>query len=186
VDGNTFTLATGGNLVTATVAPGTGNQWVLHPTNTLTPGTTYTATLTGGTGPTGIRDLANNALSPNPYSWTFTTTAAPADTTAPTWTGRVPSKDGAIGVSRTANVTTAFSEPVQNVTTTTFTLTPTVAGGASVPASVTFNSTNGRWVLNPELALAANTQYTATVTADVMDLAGNHFAGMTWSFTTGA
>jgi hypothetical protein len=127
--------------------------------------------------------MADNPLATT--SWNFTTAAEALDTTAPTWTGRIPSKDGATGISRTTNVTVAFNEQVTNVTTTTFFLTPT-AGGANVVATVSFNATSGRWVLNPNSSLAATTQYTATVTNGVTDLAGNPFAGMTWSFTTGA
>jgi hypothetical protein len=132
----------------------------------------------------GIRDAAGNAFAG--ATWSFTTAAATStDTTPPTWTGRIPSANGATGVSRTANVTVAFNETVQNVTTTTFTLR---AAGATtnVVGTVTFNTTSGRWVLNPSSSLAANTQYTATASNLITDLAGNPFAGMTWSFTTGA
>jgi nitrogen fixation protein FixH len=177
----TFTLTpAGGSAVPTTVGQGTGDQWILHPTAPLSAGTTYTATLTSG-----ITDLANNAFAGTSWSFTTAAVAPPTDTTPPVWTGRIPSKDGATGVSRTANVTVAFNETVQNVTTETFTLTPT-AGGPPVAASVTFSSSTGRWVLNPSATLTANTQYAATVSPGVTDLAGNAFAGMTWSFTTGA
>ena len=80
-------------------------------------------------------------------------------------------------------MTVAFDEEVQNVTTQTFTLV--VKGTTTpVPATVTFSPTSGRWVLNPNSSLTAGTVYTATVTTGVTDLAGNAFAGMTWSFTT--
>ena len=182
VGSGTFTLTPAGGTAVGASVTGSGNQWSLDPTADLAASTTYTATLTGGTA--AIRDMANNPLTTT--SWTFTTAAASTDTTPPVWTGRIPSANGATGVSRTANVTIAFNEPVQNVTTTTFTLVPTTTGGPVVPATVTFNSTSGRWVLNPSSTLAATTQYTATVTTDVTDLAGNHFAGTTWNFTTGA
>jgi hypothetical protein len=126
--------------------------------------------------------MANNPLTT--LSWNFTTADGTTDTTPPTWTGRIPSKDGATGVSRTANITVTFNETVQNVTTDTLTLTPT-GGGAPVAATVSFNTTSGRWVLNPSSSLPATTQYTATVTNGVTDLAGTSFGGMTWSFTTG-
>ena len=74
VDLTTFTLTdSSGLVVPGTVTNPTGNKWVLNPTGTLAPGTVYTATLVGGGGPTGIRDLANNPLSPNPKTWRFTT-----------------------------------------------------------------------------------------------------------------
>jgi hypothetical protein len=110
--------------------------------------------------------------------------APSGDTTPPTVTAFAP-PGGGTGVSRTANVTVAFSEQVTNVNTNTFTLTP-VAGGPAVSAVVTFNSTSGRWVLNPSVTLAANTSYLAAITNGVTDLAGNPFAGKSWSFKTGA
>jgi hypothetical protein len=74
VDNGTFTLTDpNGGVVDAVLSNPTGNKWVLNPKASLAAGTVYTATLTGGTGPTGIRDLSNNALSPTPQSWTFTT-----------------------------------------------------------------------------------------------------------------
>jgi hypothetical protein len=174
-----FTLTdAAGAAVTAAVRQGTGNAWILDPAADLATSTQYTARLGSG-----IADGSGNAFSAG-YTWSFTTPAA-ADTTAPLWTGRIPSADGATGVSTTANVTVAFNETVKNVDTTTFTLRPT-AGGANVVGTVTFSSTNGRWVLNPNAALLANTGYTATVTSGVTDLAGNQFLGMSWNFTTGA
>jgi hypothetical protein len=50
------------------------------------------------------------------------------------------------------------------------------------------NPTGNKWVLNPNASLAARTTYTVTVVAGavggVKDLAGNNFAGTTWTFTT--
>lgn len=184
VDGTTFGLRQAGSTtdVPAAVAyDATTRVATLDPTADLAPSTQYTATLTGGTA--AIRDMANNPLTT--VSWSFTTGSGAADTTSPTSTGRIPAKDGAAGVGRTANVTVAFSETVTNVDTTTFTLRP-AAGGTNVVAAVSFNSSNGRWVLNPNAALTANTAYTAKVDSTITDLAGNPFAGMSWSFTTGA
>ena len=157
----------------------------LNPAASLAPGTQYTATLTGGTS-TGIRDAANNPLAT--YTWSFTTAGASGgDVTPPTVTAHTPT--GTTGISRTANVTATFNEVVTNVTTDTFTLTPE-GGGTAVPATVTFNSTSGRWVLNPGSTLLATTTYTATVVGGVngvKDLAGNPLAAdVSWSFTTGA
>jgi nitrogen fixation protein FixH len=179
VSGTNFTLtdSTGG-AVAATVRQGTGNAWILDPTADLATSTRYTARLGSG-----IVDGSGNPFAGG-YTWSFTTPAS-ADTTPPGWTGRIPSANGATGVSPTSNVAVAFNETVTNVDTTTFTLRPT-AGGANVVGTVTFSTTSGRWVLKPSSTLVANTGYTATVTNGVTDLAGNHFAGMTWSFTTGA
>ena len=178
---STFTLAPagGGAAVAATVSQGTGNQWVLNPNADLAAGTQYTATLTGGT--TAIRDAADNPLVTT--SWTFTTTAPPADTTPPTAT--VVPANGATGVAPNGDVSATFSEPVQGVSGTTFTLT---GGGAAVPATVS-QGTGNQWILNPNADLAAGTQYTATLTGGttaIRDMADNPFATMTWSFTTAA
>ena len=184
VDGTTFTLTPAGGTtpIEAAVTQDTGNRWILDPVSDLTAGISYTAALSST-----IADGSGNAL--GPASATFTTaTAGSTDTTAPElaqiahpttpWVG-------AKGISRTANVTVQFSEGVTNVTTLTFTLTPT-SGGPAVAATVKYNSTGGKWVLNPSVTLAANTTYTATLSGEITDVAGNHFAGFTWTFTTGA
>jgi hypothetical protein len=108
-----------------------------------------------------------------------------SDTAAPVVTGKTPPANKT-GVIRTSNVTVTFNEAVQNVNGTTFTLTgPT----GVVTAVVKLSTTANKWVLNPSVTLAANTKYTAAVAggpSGVEDLAGNDFAGITWSFTTGA
>jgi len=175
VTGTSFTLTNGSTAVSATVTSDSTTVARLHPDSPLADGTTYTATLTNA-----ITDNAGNHFAG--ATWTFTT-AAPGDTTPPTVTNTIP-KSNATGVSRTNNITAAFSETVTNVTTSTFTLKPT-SGGANVSAKVTFNSTGGRWVLNPDVTLDPTTSYTATITNGVTDLAGNPFAGITWTFTTG-
>jgi hypothetical protein len=156
----------------------------LNPGANLTAGTQYTATLIGG--PAAIRDAAGNALSPNPLTWTFTT-AGSGDTVAPTVTARTPAVD-APRVGRASNITATFSEPVQGVSGTTFTLTDVVTGEV-IPATVTRNGTTNKWILNPGASLAARTRFTVTITGGangVRDLAGNPLAGdVTWSFTTG-
>jgi hypothetical protein len=107
----------------------------------------------------------------------------PPDTTAPTVTERSPLAN-ATGVAVNADVTATFSEPVQGVATSTFTLT---GGGTSVTAAVTQGSGN-TWILNPGADLAASTTYTATLTGGttaIRDLANIPLATTSWSFTTG-
>ncbi|MFC7850676.1 Ig-like domain-containing protein [Arthrobacter sp. NPDC057388] len=116
------------------------------------------------------------------------TTPPPGDTTAPTVTGTSPAA-GATGVAVAANVTGTFSEAMDaaTITSTTFTLQ---TGTTTVPAAVTYNSTNSVATLNPDTDLAAATTYTATIkggTGGVKDVAGNALASdRTWSFTTAA
>jgi Bacterial Ig-like domain len=186
VSGSTFTLkntASGAAVSAAVTYDATNRVATLDPAADLAGGTQYTATLTGGT--SAIRDAANNPLAT--VTWNFTT-AASGDTAAPTVTARTPAVNKT-GFSRTGNVTATFSEAVQNVTATTFTL-KNATTGASVSAVVSLSSTTNKWILNPGATLAANTKYTATITGGangVKDLAGNPLAAdVTWSFTTGA
>ena len=107
------------------------------------------------------------------------------DTTAPTVTGTSPAA-GATDVAVTANVTGSFSEAMDasTVTSSTFTLK---AGTTTVPAAVTYNSTDKVATLNPDADLAAGTTYTATIkggSGGVKDVAGNALASdKTWTFT---
>ncbi|MDQ1057684.1 hypothetical protein QFZ23_001585 [Arthrobacter globiformis] len=110
------------------------------------------------------------------------------DTTAPTVTATSPAA-GAPGVAVTANVTGTFSEAMNASTFTsgTFTLK---AGATTVPAAVTYNSTDRVATLNPDTGLTAGTTYTATIrgtSGGVKDAAGNALAAdKTWTFTTAA
>ena len=116
------------------------------------------------------------------------TTPPPGDTTAPTVTGTSPAA-GATGVAVAANVTGTFSEAMDpaTITSATFTLQ---AGTTTVPAAVTYSSTDRVATLNPDADLAAGTTYTATIrggTGGVKDVAGNALASdRTWTFTTAA
>ena len=182
VSGSTFTLADAatGAAVAGSVTYNTSTRVAtLDPGASLAAGTQYTATLTGG--PTAIRDVTGNPLAT--VSWTFTT-AASADSSAPTLSARSPAVN-ATGVGRTVNVSSVFSEAVQGVDASTYTLTdPT---GAVVPAVVSRGSTTNQWILNPDPTLAASTQYRVTLTggpAAIRDLAGNPLATVTWTFTT--
>ncbi|MGN7147474.1 CBM96 family carbohydrate-binding protein [Arthrobacter sp. SAFR-179] len=108
------------------------------------------------------------------------------DTTAPTVTGSTPAS-GAAGVAVTADATASFSEAIDpsTVTSGTFTLT---AGTTTVPATVTYNSTDKLATLNPDADLAAGTTYTATIrggSGGVKDAAGNPLASdKVWTFST--
>ncbi|HOT43540.1 MAG TPA: Ig-like domain-containing protein [Spirochaetota bacterium] len=88
---------------------------------------------------------------------------------------------GATDIALNAKLSVAFSEPITQTTLneSTFTLT---AGGSPVEGTV---SNNG--IFTPSNELVPNTQYTATITAGVTDLSGNHLASnYVWSFTTSA
>lgn len=167
IDTSTFMLSGG---VTGTVTY-SGTTATFTPSANLAPNATYTATIT-----TGVRDLAGNAMTA-PYTWTFTTGAAP-DTTPPTVSSIIPS-NGAAGVSVNAPITVTFDEAVDAalINTDTFTLSNGVMGDVSYSDKVA--------TFTPLTPLAYNTTYTATITTGVKDLAGNAMTvPYTWSFTT--
>ncbi|PKH44211.1 Ig-like domain-containing protein [Nocardioides alpinus] len=101
------------------------------------------------------------------------------DTTAPTVTARTPAP-GATAVSVGANVTTTFSEPVQQST---LGLELRGPGGALVAGATTYDAATRTATLDPTANLTATTTYTATVTG-VRDTAGNLVAPVSWTFTT--
>ncbi len=109
----------------------------------------------------------------------------PGDTTPPSLTARTPAV-GATGVAVGSDVTATFNEALAaaSVTTSSVTLAPT-GGGAAVPAAVSLGSGGTVITLNPTADLAAGTQYTATLSTAVEDVAGNNIpATINWSFTT--
>src|SRR6266542_3227026 len=170
--------------VTATSALVTGTVSYTAATNTasftpsapLVNNTQYTATVT-----TGAKDLAGNALTSN-FSFSFT-----VDTTPPTVVSPTSPADGAISVPRNTTVSVTFSESMDasTITATTFTLKTTV-GAIAVTGVVTYNPATRVATFTPSAALAALTQYTATITTGAKDLAGNALASnFTFSFTTG-
>jgi hypothetical protein len=175
----TFVLknAAGSTIPAAVTYNATNRTATLNPAAGLATDTRYTATLVGGA--SAIRDSAGTPLAST--SWTFLTGPAPVVT------GTTPTSNKLL-VRRNNNISVNFSEAVQGVNGTTFTV-KNAATGAVVPAAVFRNSTTNQWILNPQQALAARTEYTVTVTggsAGVRDLAGNPFAGRSWQFTTGS
>jgi hypothetical protein len=89
------------------------------------------------------------------------------------------------GVTLNSSVSVTFSEPMNSATLQagSFTLQET-AGGAPVSGAVVASGNFARIV--PSANLTASTQYTATVTTAVRDVAGNAMAAdFTWTFTTG-
>jgi hypothetical protein len=114
---------------------------------------------------------------------TFSTGAPPPDTTPPTVTSRTPA-NGATSVQFGQNVVAVFSEAVNGVGTS-FTLVPQ-AGGAAIPATVTYDAAGTTATLNPTANLAASTAYTAQLTGVIADVANNGLMPVSWSFVTAA
>jgi hypothetical protein len=141
-----------------------------NPNVTLTADRKHTVTLTSG-----ITDVAGNPIAAN--SWVFTTGPRPVVT------AKSPAANATV-VSRTANVTATISEGVTGVANGTFALR-NAATGALVSYAVSYNATTRVATLNPNVTLAANTRYTATISASIKDAGGNPLSGQSWSFTTG-
>jgi hypothetical protein len=171
----TFTLRRGVIPISGIVTYA-GLTATFHPLNALAPNTAYTATIT-----TGARDLAGNALASN-HVWSFTTGAVP-DTTPPMVTSTAP-LGGSVGVPLGRNLTATFSEPMDplTITTATFTLRQ---GTTPVLGTVSYAGVTA--IFNPASTLAPNTLFTATITTEAADLAGNtQGTNYMWTFTTGA
>ncbi len=178
VNPTTFTLATtaGSTPVDGTVSYA-NNAMLFNPDANLSAGTEYNATIT-----TGVKDVAGNAMAVE-YFWSFTTGTA-TDLTAPTVTSTDPDNSD-INVSINRSVSALFSETLDptTVTSATFTLTTTM-GGTPVAGTVSYESNT--MIFNPTANLNINTEYNATITTGVTDLAGNALAVVkVWSFTTG-
>ena len=179
VSGGTFVLRTaaGATIAASVTYNATTMTATLDPAASLAPDASYTASLVGGA--SAIRDTAGTPLAS--ISWTFTTGPAP------TVTSYSPGSN-ALLVRRSSNASATFSEAVQGIGGTTFTL-KNASTGAVVAASVYRNGTTNQWILDPQEPLAAKTRYTVTLTggtAGIRDLAGNPLAGRSWQFTTGS
>ena len=157
----------------------TGTTAMFTPSSLLTPSTLYTVTLNSG-----IKDLAGNALLA-PFSWTFTTGAAP-DTTRPTVSATTPT-NGATNTSTSSALTAVFSEPVDPLTITAATFTLRNSANVPVTGNITTNGVTVTFALPAGSPLSFGTTYTATLTTGIKDLAGNALlAPFSWTFTTGA
>jgi hypothetical protein len=175
INTTTFTLTgPGATAVTGSVNYA-GNTATFTPAALLATSTLYTATIT-----TGAKDPTGAALATN-FVWTFTTAPPPAVTAT------VPA-GGATNVPLNQKIAAAFNTPM-NASTITATGTFTLAvagGGAAVPGTVTYDAASKTAIFAPTAALAASTQFTATVTTAAQSAQGSALAAnYAWSFTTG-
>jgi hypothetical protein len=160
-----------------------GVSAVFTPLNSLKPSTNYTLTIVAGAG--GVKDLAGNAMA-NTFQVGWTT-AAVADTTAPTVT-LVDPLNLETGVSTNSGTSAVFSEWLDPLTITTATFTVTGPTGTQVPGTVLLGTSFSNALFSPLSGLAANTTYTSTIKGGpngIKDLAGNAMAtDYVWSWTT--
>jgi hypothetical protein len=161
------------------------NMVIFTPTANLANSTQFTATISNA-----VTDLSGNALATggatNP--WTFTT-GTTLNATAPTVTVTNPA-DAATAVPVSATISATFSTAMNptTITTESFLVTAT-ADGTPVSGTVAYDPADQIATFTPSANLDASTQYTATISPTVADLAGNDLvAGLVpnpWSFTTG-
>ncbi len=170
INGTTISIADPSNTVVPASVTYSNSVATLTPTSPLVGGTKYTATVT-----TGVQDVAGTAMV-NAYKWTFTTDVPPVVlSTVPL--------NNANPVGLKTAVAATFNEDLDPTTVngTTFTLTP--AGGANVPATVTYS--NRVATLTPNASLVGGTVYTATLSTGIKDMPGTSMAATyTWTFTT--
>jgi hypothetical protein len=176
ITSSSFTLETaGGTAVPATVSYDTGTRVAtLTPSATLSAGASYTARLT-----TALKSDDGTAL-PTAVAWSFST-AAPVP---PTVVSTVPASS-ATGVAITAPVQATFSLAMDASTVTATSFALTTSTGASVPASVAYDSVTKTATLTPTGPLTISSSYTATISTAVKSAAGASLvSAKTWSFTT--
>lgn len=120
-----------------------------------------------------------------PPDMAFFDAPADADPTPPAVVSTTPA-DAATDVARTTAITVGFSEPVVNVSATTFTVTTaggTVAGAITLATPGDYTT----YVFTPDAMLDAATVVTVTLTTGIEDYDGNTLpAPVSISFTTGA
>lgn len=178
----TFTLMQGGTAVSGTITYATtGNTATFTPTGNLATNSSFTATIT-----TAAKDLAGNGLAAS-FTWNFTT-GATADNTAPNVLSTNPI-DNATGVAINHTVNATFDEAMDpsTINVTSFTLAGPGPGANPISGAVAYDTVNKIATFTPGSDLAPSTQFTATVTTGVKDLAGNALAtNKVWIFTTGS
>ncbi len=144
------------------------------PDNDLELDTEYTVTIT-----TGVEDLAGIAMEMD-FVWTFTTD------TAPTVISTIP-LDGATDVAIDTEISAEFSEDMNGLTITDMTFLVTDDSLASVDGMVDYDALTKTVTFTPDSDLLLDTEYTATITADVENLTGTSMEmDFVWTFSTGA
>jgi hypothetical protein len=171
INQSSFTL--NGSSQIAGVITYSGKIATFKPSTVLSPNTTYTATIKRT-----VKDPTGNALQTEKI-WTFSTGL--------TITPMVASTDPAnnennVVLNKLVSVTFNMPMKASTITGTTYTLKQ---GTNAVAGTVTYSGTTA--VFNSTLPLAANTIYTATVSAAVTNLDNTRLpADYVWKFTTGS
>ncbi len=176
INGATFFLSSG--------VPGAvsfaGTKATLKPTGNLAYATTYTATIA-----TGVTN-ANGVALAAPYTWTFTTGAAPPP---PTVLSTTPANNAPM-VPVNTTIKAIFDQPLMasSLNSSTFSVDHGITGMISYGETYQSNSfLSSNASLIPSNYLGFSTTYTATITTGVMNSGGVPMvAPYSWSFTTAA
>ncbi|WP_038071734.1 ice-binding family protein [Thioalkalivibrio sp. ALMg13-2] len=157
----------------------------------LEPQTRYTVTISD------VESIANGVEMSKPFVWSFTT-GATADLTRPTVISTQPETTDpgpTPHVPANTAISAVFSEDMDpaSINENSFTLTCDFAC-VSPTGSVSYSVGSRTAVFTPDEPLEVGTDYTATITSDATDLAGNELAGnqeplpassdYVWTFTT--
>ncbi len=174
INAATFLLKQGTNSILGVVSY-SGNSAVFTPSTNLATNTNYTATIT-----TGAQDVSGNALAAN-FIWNFTTGTI-TDIVSPTVTSTDPINN-ATAVSLNKNASAIFNKTMNPSTINSLSYT-LKQGITNIVGAVSYSGVTATFT--PSSNLQLNTTYTATITTDAKDIAGNALANnYTWSFTTG-
>ena len=163
-----------------------GKTATFTPDNTLTVNTLYTTkvVLTGKSSDENEEDEQDDDhQSASTFTWNFTTSGGGADVTPPTVVSVIPASNST-SIPMSSKVTATFSEAMNptTISSTTFTLKQ---GTTAIAGTVSYSGNIGTFT--PAGSLTANAVYTATITTEAKDAAGNALASnYTWSFTTSA
>ena len=152
-----------------------GSVATFTPSAQLQANSTYTATIG-----TGARDLAGNPLSVA-QQWSFVT-GTTADTSAPRESYSNPA-NGATSVAVNTKLAVTFNEVLDPLSLNTQSFRLSGPDGL-VAGQVTYAGNIATFT--PDHNLDANSTYTARLSSEVRDLAGNALAERTWTFRTGS
>ena len=169
---NTF-LVKQGNTAVAGVVTYKDSVALFKPAANLEGNKIYTCTITSG-----AKNIAGTSLSKD-YTFSFTTSGI-ADNIAPMAMSVTP-QNNATGVPQGNNITVNFNEAMNasTINTTTFIVKQ---GNTAVAGSVTYTGLIATFT--PSSILSAGLKYTASISTDAKDLAGNALSSiLVWDFT---